>query len=315
MRIIHVAALFVILVFARCTDRGKNGQPLDTTTSGTIKIAVDESLKPLVEAEIDTFEGIYQAAHIEAYYMSEADAIDALLKDSVVMAVTTRKLLDAEVKVLEASALVPTQLPLAKDGVALILNKANNDSLIQFNQLKSLIEGKLTNWNQINSKTKSSPIEVVFDNPQSGMVRFLNDSVQHIEKLPPNFFAVNTNKDVVDYVSKKSNAIGLIGVSWISDDDDSTANSFLKDIRVAGVERGGEFFKPYQAYIATHQYPLRRNVYAVSREARSGLATGFITFMTSDRGQRIVLKLGLVPVTMPIRLVQVNTEPFKQDEN
>lgn len=315
MKGIHVLSIVVVLFSWGCTDRDKNGQPLSTPTTGTVKIAVDESLKPLVEAEIDTFEGIYQYAHIEAYYMSEAEAIDALLKDSVSMVVTTRKLFEPEVKVLQALALQPTQLALAKDGIALILNKANTDSLIQFSHLQSLLEGKITNWNQINPKSKSSNIEVVFDNPNSGMVRFLNDSVTRIEKLPSNFFALNTNKAVVDYVSQKPGALGLIGVGWISDSDDSTANSFLNSIRVASVERGGDYLKPYQAYIATAQYPLRRNIYAVSREARSGLATGFITFMASDRGQRIVLKLGLVPVTMPVRIVQVNTEQLNQHEN
>lgn len=117
MKVINGVILLATLALAGCIDRGKNGEPLDTTTSGTIKIAVDESLKPLVEAEIDTFEGIYQTAHIEAHYMSEAEAIDALLKDSVIMAITTRKLAEAEVKVLAVSALVPTQLALDRKSV------------------------------------------------------------------------------------------------------------------------------------------------------------------------------------------------------
>jgi len=35
-----------------------------------------------------------------------------------------------------------------------------------------------------------------------------------------------------------------------------------------------------------------------------------ISFIASDRGQRIVLKLGLVPVTMPVRIVEINHEPL-----
>jgi phosphate transport system substrate-binding protein len=48
----------------------------------------------------------------------------------------------------------------------------------------------------------------------------------------------------------------------------------------------------------------------VSREARSGLASGFIAYVASDKGQRVVLKLGLVPATMPIRIVEVNHLPL-----
>ncbi len=116
---------------------------------------------------------------------------------------------------------------------------------------------------------------------------------------------MNSNKAVVDYVSQKPNAIGLIGVSWISDRDDSTAIQFLKSIRVASVSRDDEAVQPYQAYIANRQYPLCRDVFVISREARTGLGTGFTAFVAGDKGQRIVLKSGMVPATMPVRIVSV----------
>ncbi len=311
MKIINLIYVLFILAFAGCQDRDKNGRIVDTATTGYIKIAVDESLKTLVEAEIDTFEGLYRGAHIEALYMSEADAIDALLKDSVRMAIVTRQLLEVEARILEAIKIVPRQLAIAKDGIALIMNRANNDSLVQMKQLKSILEGQITQWKQLNLASKLSNIELVFDNPNSGMVRFLNDSVTNMSKIPPNCFALNSNKAVVDYVSQKTNALGLIGVGWISDHDDSLSNSFLSTIRVAGLARDSVFYQPYQAYLAMGQYPLQRNIYMISREARTGLASGFISFVASDRGQRIILKLGLVPKTMPVRIVEVNHEPFK----
>ncbi|HEY8937095.1 MAG TPA: substrate-binding domain-containing protein [Cyclobacteriaceae bacterium] len=303
--------LVLIILNAACTSKDKNGKPLDGPTTGTIKIAVDESLKPLVEAEIDTFEGLYPTAHIEPLYMSEQEAVDALLKDSVRMIFSTRQLYDNEMAVLKVVNIEPRQMNVAKDGIALILNKSNKDSLFSFEQLQGILEGKTNNWHQLDPSLPSASIDIVFDNPKSGMVRFLNDSVVHMDQLPKNCFAVNTNKAVVEYVSQKENAIGLIGVGWISDDDDSTANQFLGTIRVAGISRNSDHYKPYQAYLATNQYPLRRNIYMVSREARTGLASGFMTFVGSDKGQRIILKLGLVPVTMPVRIVEVKHEPLK----
>jgi len=46
----------------------------------------------------------------------------------------------------------------------------------------------------------------------------------------------------------------------------------------------------------------------VSRESFSGLGSGFISFVAGEKGQRIILKSGLVPATMPIRLVKVKKE-------
>ena len=94
-------------------------------------------------------------------------------------------------------------------------------------------------------------------------------------------------------------------MAWVSDAEDSTANSFLKSVRVAGISLEEDPYQPYQAYIAQKQYPLTREVVVISREARSGLGSGFLTFVASDKGQRVVLKAGLVPATMPVRIVEI----------
>ena len=105
----------------------------------------------------------------------------------------------------------------------------------------------------------------------------------------------------------------MIGVNWISDKDDTTHLSFLKSFKVMELESNvkGEFFKPFQAYIAQKIYPMYREVYILSKEAYTGLGTGLTSFIASERGQRIVLKFGLVPATMPIRLVElIKNEDF-----
>ena len=292
--------------FTSCQERDKNGKIVDTPTSGQIKIGVDESLRPLFEAEVDTFMSLYQYSSILPRYGSEPDIIDAFLKDSVRLAIITRKLTQEESDVLAKQKIYPRQSKVAKDGIAVILNNGNADSLLHFDQFKDILSGKITRWNQLNSTSKLGDLEVVFDHPQSGIIRFLKDSVFQMEHLPKNFYGVNSNKEVIDYISKKTNAIGLIGLSWISDRDDSTTNQFLKAIRVARISRSGdEAVQPYQAYIATGQYPLRRDVYIISREFRAGLGLGFTSFVAGEKGQRIVLKLGMVPATLPVRLVEI----------
>jgi phosphate transport system substrate-binding protein len=172
------------------------------------------------------------------------------------------------------------------------------------------MRGEITRWDQIGGNSKAG-IEIVFDNPGSGVVRHLKDSIAKVEKLPANCFAVKNNEAVVDYVSKNKNALGVIGVEWISDSDDSTTNTFLSRAKVVGVSGDSIHFQPYQAYMALKHYPLTRTITTINREGRTGLGTGFVAFFASERGQRIVLKAGLVPKTMPLRIVQVNPKPFQ----
>jgi phosphate transport system substrate-binding protein len=151
---------------------------------------------------------------------------------------------------------------------------------------------------------------VVFDDPNSGIVRYVRDSILHGSQFSSTTYSLKSNEAVIEYVSQQMDAIGLIGGGWISDRDDSTTNGFLGSIRVAAIEHDGKFYKPYQAYIATRMYPLTREIIISSREPRTGLGSGFMSFVAGDKGQRVILKAGLLPVTMPIRLVQISREAF-----
>lgn len=310
MKNLVMVVLGSLILLAGCSKR-KPGSKADTPTSGSIKIAVDEALKPLVETEIFVFTSLYTNAHIDAVYCSEEEAIDLLLKDSVRMIIASRRLVPEEEQVLEKVKIKAHQVKAAIGGVALIVHPENQDTLMTIDQVKGILTGEIKKWDQLTKTSKPTTLNVVFDQPNSGIIRYLNDSLVSLKTLPENCFAVKSNAAVVDYVKQHPEALGLIDVSWISDEDDSTTNTFLQSIRVVGLSKGGEYFKPYQAYISLGEYPLRRNVELISREVTTGLASGFIAFIAGEKGQRIVLKSGLVPATMPVRIVEINRTPFK----
>ena len=303
-----VTFLLLVAIIYSCNQRGKDGKVLDTPTTGSVRIVADESLRPLVEAEVETFNGIYTKADVKAIYLPESEAFDYLFKDSVRLAVVTRRLTADEKAYFRQNQISAEEVDVAVSAIALIVHPENPDTVVSIAQLQDMLKGKITTWNQIGSKSKNG-IEIVFDNPNSGLIRYLKDSIAKVEQLPPNCFAVKTNQDVVEHVSKNVNAIGLIGVEWIS--DDPASNRFLEQINVVGVAGDSIPFLPYQAYMALEHYPLMRTVTVINAEPRTGLATGFSSFFASERGQRIVLKTGLLPKTMPLRLVEVNPKPFE----
>jgi phosphate transport system substrate-binding protein len=294
-----------------CSDTARNGEKLDTATSGTITVAADESLRPIVEAEVDVFEAIYPDAHLNVVYTNEYDAMQMLVNDSARIAITSRELLPEEKAILDKAVITPRYAPFCKDGIAIIMNKSSNDTILTMEQVKALMDGTYTTWKDLNKTNPATAVQVVFDSPKSGAVRHLKDSVLKGKPLAKHCFAVENNQAVIDYVEKNPHAIGLIGVSWISDKDDSTSMSFMNRIRVCNLvplnpeTAEASNMKPYQAYIALKQYPLWRDVRITLREPRVGLGTGFASFVASDQGQRIVLKSGLVPVTAPVRLIQL----------
>ena len=301
-------ALSGIILFTSCFNRGTK-LPDETPTRGNIKITVDESFQPLLETEIFTFTHLYNNAFITAQYKPEYDVISDFMDDSIKVIVTSKKLTDNQVKYLRESQIVARTTTFAYDALALITNKENNDTLMNYNSVRDIFLGKITNWNQINPQSKLGEIGIIFDNTKSGNIRYFKELFEITDALPSNFYAVHSNPEVVDFVSRNKNAIGIVSVNWISDSHDSLSMSFMNKINVLAISNqflgDRSFYRPYQGSIYDKTYPFVREIYFTSRETFSGLGTGFIQWATAEQGQRLVQKSGLIPATMQIRLVQI----------
>ena len=301
----------ILLLTTSCNN--KTSRPLkwqDTVVSGLIPISCDQCFQPIIQPNIDVFESLYAEAGISPIYTDEVEAIHLLMKDSVRLAVTARKLTDGEKAAFTNRRMVVRELIVAKDAIALIVNKENSESFIGIPTLKKILTGEITDWNQLNPKSKLGKINVVFDNTNSSTVRYAIDSICGGQELSKNLYAQKNNKEVLEMVSKVPGALGVVGVGWIGNENDSTNLSFNDSIKVLAVSRFASpdqfnSFQPFQAYIALGQYPMTRNVYLLLSDPSTGLSTGLASFLTSDRGQRIILKTGLVPATQPINIVNV----------
>ena len=91
----------------------------DTTTKGSIRIVADESLRPLVDAEIEIFQHIYKNATITPEYLPEGKAIEALLNDSVKLAIVTRTLKTDETDYFKKIEIPVAEVKMAIGAVAL----------------------------------------------------------------------------------------------------------------------------------------------------------------------------------------------------
>lgn len=312
IKFIFIAIIFVVLSFFSCS-REKKDKYTDTLTEGVISVAVDETFAPILQDEIAVFESVFPKAGIVPVFTTEGNAIELLLKDSVRMAITTRALSDKELKSLQARKFQPRLYRLASDAIALVVNKSNTDTLITVDQLRQILLGKVTNWNQIYPNSSLGKIVTVFDNANSSTVRYAIDSVCGGQPLATNLNAQSTNREVLEYVAKTPQAIGIVGVNWLANKVDTTNLSFNDIVKVMSVSNETVAtiegsYKPFQAYMFYDSYPLTRNIFIILNDPRSSLPTGFTSFLTSQRGQRIILKSGLLPATQPLRVVHVKDE-------
>lgn len=283
----------------------------DTPTSGEINISVDETFKPIIEEEAKNFEHLYAEAKINASYKPEAEAVKDLIDSEARLIIIPRLLSASEMTYFQQKQLQPKITRIGLDAVAFIVNPQNPDSNISYQQALSIISGETDDWKKLDPSSKLGKITLIFDNNNSSTISYLKDSVLKGGTLSAGSYAVNSSDSVVNYVAGNPSSIGVIGVSWISEKDDSITKSFLSKVRAVGITspndstNSTEYYQPYQYYIMQHQYPFCRNLYIISREFRAGLGTGFASYIASDDGQRIILRWGLVPATQPVRVVRL----------
>ena len=282
----------------------------DTPTRGAGKVAIDDSYRLFMDSELFTFESIYKYSKIDTIYGTEAEVFENFMNDSVPLIFVNRKLTEREHEILTSQQIVPKTTLLAYDAVALFVNSDNPDDKIPYDRIEDIFSGKITKWSEINPDSKLGDISVVFDHYKSGNPRYFKEKF-NLDSLPACCYAVQSNKEVINYVERNKSALGVISVNWISDKRDSVSNDFLSRINVVGISSPGDndlsanFYRPYQAYIAEGLYPFIREVYCINRQTYSGLAFGISAFIASDKGQLIILHSGLVPATQPIRIVEI----------
>ena len=286
-----IIQFIVLIIFGSC-------QSVDTTKTdsyyeGTIHVSADESFKPVVDSQVQVYEAARPNAHIKVTYKPEAECLQDLLNDSIRMVTITRKITTEEKNlVADSMNVVVSQMVIAYDAIAVIVNPTSPDSLFTISELKQILTG---NFNKT--------LIPVFDGLKAtSTIRFIVDSVLRGDSLTSKALAAKSSEEVIEYVARTPNAIGFIGVSWIGNKEDPQQLSFLTKVRLAQLEstdKPGSYILPVQANIYMGRYPLIRElVYILKETDRTGLGHGFASQLTGEVGQLIFRRAYLVPALM-----------------
>lgn len=280
-----------MLLVTACTNQpsGDNEQKRQETRN--LHISVDESFEPVIREQLKVFEAAYPDTKVVAEYKSEADCIRDLEKDSTKVVIISRELSRDETKYFDQKIQYkPEFARLAEDAIAVIVNVDNPDSVFTANDLKKMLAG--------NGNKKLS---VAIDgNKATSTVRYLKDSVLKGTPFGKNITGAKNSEDLINYIASNRNAVGFIGISWITNPPDKLSEEAVAKIKTALIEckncEKGVFAKPSQQTITFGQYPLVRGLYYVLKENYAGLGSRLVFFLTTERGQLIFKRALLVPV-------------------
>lgn len=320
------------IVAAICSSCGeiKRGEYV----SGPGAIFCDDGFRNVLQDEIEAFEYSYKDASILPFYMEEQACIDSLLEDKVQSIIVTRELTPEQIQYLKKKykRIVKSNC-IAVDAVALIVNKDNPVGSLDMEDIRKIMNGEITRWNQLGGND-STAIKIVFDAPESSTVSFMREKFLpegHKISDTPNTYAQKNNSQVFDVVKTDKQSLGIISVSWLGDnlqvakrvpidkkmedyqnESDTVAPALtdeVKILKVANPNPDNDFssvgYKPYQVYINSGEYPLFRKVYMISTASNSTVLHSFYIFVTGFVGQKIISLTGIMPYKVAPRVVQV----------
>jgi len=297
-------AVLVCALLAGCAGKEPGSTQL---TRGTILIGCDEVIAPVMDRQVAEFTSQYTEAHIALRTAEARSVVVDFGSDSVRVIVLARPLNKEERDALATAKVEFQEYEVARTAVAVVANPDAPSKNLRVGELDTIFSGGVTRW----PDRKKTMIRLAVSGINSSVTEVFRKSVLgagggYDRGAKP--FA--SGGEVIEYVSETPGAIGIVGVNWVQGSQNR--------VNIVAVASGAmrpdstfaprEYYSPAQAYVFLGYYPITASVYMITREVNRDLGLGFISFVSSAAGQKVFQNSGLVPVTMPVRLVQLTSE-------
>ena len=288
-----MAGLAVLLVFALAMA-GCTGTSQTTTTTATsagvketIKISGSTTVLPIVQKAAEAYMANHPNADIRVSGGGSGVGIQQIGEKTVDIGMSSRELKPTE------STSYPTLVKhvVAKDGIAIIVNPANQIGSINVDNVKKIYAGEITTWTGVtggNVPNTNQQIVVVGRDSASGTREFFDKDGAGVMKganVTRGMIEKNSNGALAQTIAQTPQAIGYVSIGYINGD--------VKAVPVvAGTST--EAIMPGAETVRNGKYPLQRELFVFTNGQPTGLAKDFIGFIQSADGQKIAEEEGFV---------------------
>lgn len=283
-----------LLLAGMCAGGWGCGPSGQTALSGRLIVACADSALPLIEREARTFMTLYPGTRIDVVLTDSRGALVKLFNGEAGLAVISRDVGEDERRAAAEGNIPLNTYRIAVDGVAFIVHPQNRVDSLSAGQISGLFGGKVGAWSEVGGDDR--PVLPVVRDRNSGTYEVVRQQALGGGDFVRGILC-RTSQEVVDRVASEPGGIGCVGLAWLK-------GGRVKALRVAQ-NPGGEVASAPSVY--KNRYPIRRPllVCTTGGAVESSPRAGFIAFLTSQRGQIIVESEGLVPDTVPERVIQL----------
>ncbi len=288
-----IAFTFLLLFLAGCSN--KKAAEQSTPTSGSLAVYTSPAVLTGVQAGADQFNQLYQNANVNVYPLNSRAIIDSMINRRTDVGYFDRRISEAESLAVINSRKHLYSFLLGSTVATWIVNPQNRVNEIDSLQILEILTGKIKSWEEIGGK--SQPINIYLpplgDGAWAELEDFFGDALKQVDAhYWPN------DSLIIERVSEDPAAIGFIGrqifdskvkkLRWV--------NPLLADAVNANI-----------GTLQEGKYPFKIRLIYYTVADKTDLASGFLSFMASNIGQRLIADQGYLPEMVPARVVTLSS--------
>lgn len=245
-----------------------------TELSGTVNTNGSTSMEGVMGTLIEAFKEVQPGVTVNYTGSGSGAGITGAQEGTCDIGLASRDLKEDETGV--------SQITVAKDGIAIIVNPENPVSDLSIEQIAALATGATANWSEVGG----NDAEVVFMGREAGSgTRDGFESITGTEEACVYQNEYTSTGEVVAGVASNPNAIGYASLSAVEGDDT------VKILTVGGVA-------PSEETVLDGTYEIQRNFNFIINDstALSDAAQAFVDWATSTEASDLIAGAGAVPV-------------------
>ena len=277
---------------AKVADPGKYA-----ALSGDISIDGSSTVFPITEAVAEEF-GDLTGGNVRTVVgiSGTGGGFKKFCANETVISDASRPIKQKEIDLCAAAGIEYIELPVAIDGLSVLVNPANDFvDCLTVAQLNTIwapeAEGVVMTWNQVNPDWPAEEIGLYAPGVDSGTFDYFTEAVNGDGGVSRGDFTASEDDNVlVQGISGDKYSLGYFGYAYYVENQDK--------LKVVPIDGGAGCIAPTDAAINSGRYaPLSRPlfIYVRADAAQQEHIAEFVRYYLSDHGRRLAASVGYIP--------------------
>jgi phosphate transport system substrate-binding protein len=284
LSVLLLTMLAVAMIMSGCSksDDDSAGEKTFITVKGS------DTMVHLVSTWAEVFMKENPGIEVSVTGGGSGTGIAALLNGTTDICAASRKIKEKETALASQKTIVPKEIVVARDGIAVIVNPANPLTELTIEQIGKIFTGAIQQWDQVGGQAEH--IEILSRESSSGTYVFFQKKVLNKKDYSQKAKLMPATSTIVQSVTSNKNAIGYVGLGYAA-----AAKDKIKVLAVKADDRSASV-TPSEQTVKSGDYEIARPLYLYTNGQATGVVKRFIDFCLSSQGQKIVKETGYVTV-------------------